>query len=211
MPAAPEPVLAPWSRWDRLAIWMMFVGACVVAVLTLVVGVGAIASELASGTRHVTLLTEQPLPAEASDGTATLVDGRFETARAELADLGSGTQALLTIGSALGVLVQASVALSFAYLAWRLLRAKPFLSSLTTAFVVAGAALAVGGLVAQFVTGFGQWNAVLELGSDVASDAFWPLAMELDPAPIGLGFALLIVSSAFQYGERLTRETDGLV
>jgi hypothetical protein len=210
--AAEEPVLAPWSRWDRLGIWIMLVGAVVVALLAFVVGIGGLAGELASGTRHVTLLTDQPLPTEASTGTATIVDGGFDTARVELADLTAGTATLLTIGGLLGVLVQASVALSFAYLAWRLLRAKPFMGSLTIAFVVAGAALAVGGLVTQFVTGFGQWNAVLELGSDVAADdAFWPLVMAVDAAPIGLGFALLIVSSAFQYGERLTRETDGLV
>jgi hypothetical protein len=210
--ATGEPVLAPWSRWDRLGIWIMLVGAVVVALLAIVVGIGGLAGELASGTRHVTLLTDRPLPAEASTGTATIVDGDFDTARLELADLTAGTATLLTIGGVLGVLVQASVALSFAYLAWRLLRAKPFMASLTIAFVVAGAALAVGGLVAQFVTGFGQWNVVLELGSDVAADdPFWPLVMAVDAAPIGLGFALLIVASAFQYGERLSRETDGLV
>jgi hypothetical protein len=207
-----QAVAASWSRWDRVGLWLMLVGASVIALLSLVVGIIGAAGEVVSGTRHMTLITEQPLPAAASTGSATLVDGYFDTARLGVADLSAGTAGLLTAGSVLGVLVQTSVALCFAYLAWRLLRAKPFMASLTATFVAAGAALAVGGLVGQFLTGFGQWNAALELGGDgSADDPFWPLVMSLDAAPIGLGFALLIVASAFQYGERLARETDGLV
>jgi len=40
---------------------------------------------------------------------------------------------------------------------------------------------------------------------------FWPMAFSGDLSPIGFGLALLIVASAFEYGERLTRQTDGLV
>jgi hypothetical protein len=205
-------VPAPWTRWDRAGLWVMLVGAGVIALVALVSGIIGVAAELTSGTRHMTLITEQRLPAAASTGSATIVDGHYDSAWLVLADLTDVTAGLLTAGSVLGVVVQASVALCFAYLAWRLLRAKPFMASLTATFVAAGAVLAVGGLVSQFLTGFGQWNAALELGSDGATDdGFWPLVMSLDAAPIGLGFALLIVASAFQYGERLARETDGLV
>jgi hypothetical protein len=203
---------APWSRWDRLGIWILFIGACAVAAGALVSGLTGVVSEVVSGTRTVTLLTDSALPPRASAGSAALLEGHFATADVRLGDLSAGTAGLLTTGSVLGILVQSTVALSFAYLAWRLLRAEPFIASLTVAFIAAGAALAIGGLVAQLTTGFGQWNAVLELGRDRAGDEpFWPLAMALDPAPIGFGFALLIVASAFQYGERLTRETEGLV
>jgi hypothetical protein len=42
-------------------------------------------------------------------------------------------------------------------------------------------------------------------------DGFWPVAGRFDPSFLGPAFALLLVGLAFEFGERLQRETEGLV
>jgi hypothetical protein len=211
--SATTPALAPWGRWDRVGIWIVLSGTAVYAAAVLTAGIVRIVTGFASGTYYLSLpVDDEPVPDAASAGSATLIDGHYETAFAAVTDLSAGTSALLGAGVVLSVVTEVGVALSFLYLAWRLLRAKPFIPSLSIAFSVAGATLALGSLISQFLTGFGSWQVVTELGSGTASSGgFWPLEMRLDPAPIGFGFGLLIVASAFYYGERLTRETEGLV
>ena len=200
-----------WSKADRGAIWFILGVAVLYAATVVVVGVTGIIGNATSGVRRLSLLVDQPLPEAAqSNGTAVLVDGAYESAWVAIGRLGAGTNALLTIGEIVAFLAQAAVAIAFAYLAWRLLRRQPFLRSLSNTFLVAGSTLALGGLIAQFLLGFGSWNAILELGSGEPGD-FWPLMMRLDPAQVGLGFALLLVAVAFHYGARLSRDTEGLV
>ncbi len=200
-----------WNKADRGAIWFILGVAVLYGLAVVVFGIGGIIGNATSGIRRMSLLVDQPLPdAAQSTGSATLVDGNYESAWVAIGHLSAGTNALLTIGEIVAFLAQAAVAVAFAYLAWRLLRRQPFLRSLSNTFAVAGATLALGGLIAQFLLGFGSWNAILELGSGKPDD-FWPLVMELDPGQVGLGFALLLVSIAFHYGAKLSRDTDGLV
>jgi hypothetical protein len=77
--------------------------------------------------------------------------------------------------------------------------------------IVARVVLACGSILSQFLVGFGSWNVVVELTTGPLIDGFWPLVMRLDPAPIALGFGLLLVASAFEFSARLGRDLDGLV
>jgi hypothetical protein len=195
-----------------VGIWIILGGAAVVAIGVLVGGTSRVVQALATGTHFLSMIVETPLPADADSGPALLLRGNYETAFIAVTNLTGGATALLTTADILGVVSQTSVALSFVYLAWRLLRAKPFVASLTIAFSIAGSALVLGSLLQQTLSGFGRWQVALELGTgDLDSDQFWPLIMQLDPAPIAFGFGLLIVASAFYYGARLSRETEGLV
>jgi hypothetical protein len=208
----PTPVVAPWGKWDRAGIWIILGGAGLVALGALVGGTSRVVQALATGTHFLTLAVETSLPAEADTGTALLLRGNYESAFVAVTNLTGETTALLTAADILGVITETSVALSFVYLAWRLLKAKPFVRSLTVAFSIAGSVLALGSLIGQFLAGFGRWQVALELGpADAGTDTFWPLIMNIDPAPIAFGFALLVVASAFYYGDRLSRETEGLV
>ena len=56
--------------------------------------------------------------------------------------------------------------------------------------------------------GFSTWLALDELRLDPLQ---FPLEMHFDLLPIMAGFALLLVASAFQLGERMQRDTKGLV
>lgn len=209
MTTSETPALATWSRWDRAALQLILGGAVIYALVVAVVGVLGLVGQLATGERTLTLFVEQDLPASAAGGTATLVDGAYESATVTVAGLTPTTAGLITAGGVIGFVTQLLVAASFVYLAWRLLRREPFLRSLTWTFIVAGAVLLIGTIIGQALSGFGSWLAATELNDGV--DGFWPLMMKLDPTPIGLAFILMLVGCAFEYGQKLTNETRGLV
>jgi hypothetical protein len=205
------PALAPWDRWDRIAMWAILGGSAVYALVVLASGIVRLAHQAVSQTWTGSLIVERALPTEADAGTATLIAGSYESATVTLGDLSGWAFGLLTTSLVITVITSATVALSFVYLSWRLLRAEPFKKSLTFTFITAGAALIIGSLVSLGVEALGRMIAVSELLGDDKTTGFWPMAVTGDLAPIGFGFALLVVACAFEYGERLTRQTDGLV
>lgn len=205
------PALAAWSRWDKLALQLILVGVALYALGVLAWGTITIVSTLTRGSRELVLAASGDLPGAASTGTATLVDGGYESAWVSVTGLTPLTSGLLTAGTIIGVVTQVLVAATFVYLAFRLLRRRPFMKSLTWAFITAGAALLLGSLIAQGLTGFGSWLVAAELGSAPDAGDFWPMAISVDLGPIGFGFALMLVGSAFEYAQKLSRDVDGLV
>jgi len=205
------PALAAWGKWDKLSLQLILVGVALYALGVLAWGTISIVAMLASGNRELTLAASGDLPAAASAGTATLVDGGYESAWVSVTDLAPVTSGLLTAGTIIGVVTQVLVAATFVYLAFRLLRRRPFMKSLTWAFITSGAALLLGSLIAQGLTGFGSWLVATELGSTPDAGDFWPMAISVDLGPIGFGFALMLVGSAFEYAQKLSRDVEGLV
>ena len=205
------PALASWSKWDTLALRLILVGVALYALGVLVWGAVTIASTAVSGNRELVLAARGDLPGTASTGTATLLDGGFDSAWVSVTGLTPLTSGLLTAGMVIGVATQVLVAATFVYLAFRLLRRRPFMKSLTWAFISAGAALLLGSLIGQGLTGLGSWLVAAELGSTPDGSDFWPMVISIDLGPIGFGFALMLVGSAFEYAQKLSRETEGLV
>jgi hypothetical protein len=199
-----------WTRGDREVLWFLFGLAALIALVIVAFAAISIVGSAVSGEHTLTLVTDQPLPADADAGDATLVDGTFDSALVTVSNLSAPTQGLLLSSLVIGAATQTLVVLAFAYLAWRLLKRQPFLSSLPRIFTAAGAILSIGGIASQALYGFGSWNVAEELGSTDA-DSFWPLVMTFDPLPIVLGFGLLLIAAAFHYGVRLARDTDGLI
>jgi hypothetical protein len=210
-PSGTVPAIAPWGRWDRMAMWWILAGSIAYTVVVLVTGIARLVHQLGTRTWSGTLVVDGPLPPEADGGTATLIHGSYENAVVTLGDLSDGAFTLLTVGLILSIVTTAIVALAFVYLSWRLLRAKPFRKSLSIAFLTAGTALLIGTMLSIGFDGLGRMIVSSELVGDDTLEGFWPMAAQGDLAPIGFGLALLIVACAFEYGEKLSRETDGLV
>jgi hypothetical protein len=211
MSAAEVPAIAPWGKWDKASLQAIFGAGALYGLLVLVVSAVGVISELVTGERLLTLPVSQPLPSAADSGPAVLSDGHFETATALVSNLSAGTSALLTTGSIVGALSNLLVIAAFLYLVWRLLRREPFQRSLTWIFVTAGAVLMFGSIIGQAISGIGTVQAMSELGSTVDADSFWPVAFTFDGAPLGLGLVLLLVGAAFEYAQKLSTETRGLV
>jgi hypothetical protein len=199
-----------WTRGDRETLWFLFGLALLIsAAIVVFAGISIIGSAV-TGEYSLSLASTQALPPEADTGEAILVAGTFESAFVTVTGLGALTQGLLQSAAIIGAAAQAITVLAFAYLAWRLLRRRPFLASLPRIFAGAGAILSIGALASQALAGFGAWNVAEDLGSSAEHD-FWPLIMTFDPLPIVLGFGLLLIATAFHYGVKLSRDTDGLV
>jgi len=205
------PAVAPWGKWDRISLKIILVGGIVYATVLLAVGTIGTITDLVTGQQLLSLTVNEKLPAAADTGTATLVDGRYDSARVFVADLTPATSGLLTAGSIIAIVTQLAVAAVFIYLTWRLLRREPFLRSLTWSFVAAGAVLLLGSIIGQTLSGIGSWLTAAELGATTDSDSFWPTVFTFDAAPLGLAFVLMLVGSAFEYAQKLTVETRGLV
>jgi len=205
------PSIAPWGRWDRIAMWWILVGSIAYAGVVLATGIIGLVHQLSTRTWTGSLIVDERLPPSADAGTASLIRGRYESAEVTLGDLSDAAFALLTAGMVLSIVTTATVALSFVYLSWRLLRAKPFKKSLTAAFLTAGSALLIGTVLSVGLDTIGRMITVSELLGDDTIEGFWPVTVQGDLGPIGFGLALLVVACAFEYAERLSRETDGLV
>ena len=210
MSSIDTPASVAWGKWDKLSLQLILAGVVIYAVVVLIAGIVDIVMSLASGDRLLSLTINEPLPTGVDTGTATLLDGRLDSARVYVTDLTPITTGLLDAGLIVGVITQVLVAASFAYLAFRLLRRRPFMKSLTWSFLAAGAVLLIGSIVAQALTGFGSWLVATELGSSPDND-FWQMSFTVDVAPLGFGFALMLVGSAFEYAQKLSRDTEGLV
>lgn len=210
MSSIDTPASVAWGKWDKLSLQLILAGIVIYAVVVLIAGIVDIVMSLASGDRLLSLTINEPLPTGVDTGTATLLDGRLDSARVYVTDLTPITTGLLDAGLIVGVITQVLVAASFAYLAFRLLRRRPFMKSLTWSFLAAGAVLLIGSIVAQALTGFGSWLVATELGSNPDND-FWQMSFSVDVAPLGFGFALMLVGSAFEYAQKLSRDTEGLV
>ncbi len=201
------------SKPDRVGLLTIQFIALILAAVAL--GAGAITA--------VTALTSEGfdmvLPAAASlpggvigdpeaTGTPRILNGEFTAATTTMAGLSTGVRILFAAGAGVGSLAFVALALSVAYLCWRLYKGKPFGPSVTRTFWFAAGALTIGSLLSQGMLGFSTWLALDELHLDPVQ---FPLEMHFDLLPVIAGFALLLVASAFQFGERMQRDTRGLI
>ncbi len=163
---------------------------------------------LEAGHAPVTLLAHAAIEHDRT-GVPLIVSGNFDHAAVVTSGLSAAARALLAVGAGLGALTAAVVSAAIAYFLIRLLRGTPFHRSLVVSTIIAGAALSIGNMLAQFIGGFGRMQAAVEL-NPVAGGVF-EVGFALDPVPILVGFVVLALGYVFQFGARLQRDTEGLV
>ena len=159
--------------------------------------------------------------------TAQVAGGGFISAQVSVSGLDGATRAWLA-GSAL---LQGSTIIMIAIvvmtLCSTLLRNEPFQAAVTRGMRLLGFTVIVGGLGWQVCSGVGESLAssqVLPLGSAAFQNLVtWddnnmiigspqPTPhLQVDFWPISVGLAMLVLAAAFRYGQRLQRDTAGLV
>ena len=197
-------------RLGRVLTWMVLVGAVVFGALSVGIGTFSLIDQLIRDRFSVTLLVDAPLPAAASAGTAHLVDGAFNTAQVTVSGLSSLPRFLLTLEGATALATGLLVSVTIGYFCWSVLRRRPFSRPVFWLVALVGYALILGTVLGQGFGGLGRMIAAGELNG-VVPDGFWPLAVLVDLAPAGTGLVLLVAAAAISLGQRLQRETDGLV
>lgn len=173
-----------------------------------------------------------PWVSDVQGPSAQVVGGGFVTAELAVAGLGMDARGFLAAGHALQGATIIVIAVTIALLCQRLLTGTAFSPALTRAVTVTGLAVTVGGILWQVCFAVGGsiasaqaltvtgWASDHPLGSDPLETDFDPFATglpeptvmaQLDFWPLLLGLALAAVGLAFRRGERLQRDTEGLV
>lgn len=129
-----------------------------------------------------------------------------------LETLDAGTRWLLLAEVALPALATVIVCGALWWLGLSLIRQRAFRRSMVPVLATAAFALIVAGMIAPLFGAIARAQVVEQLtASGADTGGFWLLLYQLDPSPIGWGIALALVATAFEVGQRLQKETEGLV
>ncbi|MFL2001045.1 hypothetical protein [Microbacterium sp. A1-JK] len=201
---------------ESVATWIVGGGALVAGVLSIIAFVASalhIFRATAVRVNGVPLAAGGEYPPVLGSSDAP-VDGGFETAWVEVANLPAGVRGLLWAETALPILTALAISAAIVWLAAALLRGRPFTRLFPGALAVLAGVIMVAGMASQLVGAIARAETVLFLGpADQMTGpggfaGFW---FPLDFSPIGWGLGIGLVASAFQIGTRLQRETAGLV
>lgn len=176
----------------------------------LVWGIFAFVDMLTSANVPVTQPVRVDVTDIATNGPASVVSGAASSADVVLSGLSLGSRLLLGSGTLLLALVQMMIAIAVVVLCRQLLAGRPFVRSLRRLLSVLAVVVLAGGMIGQALYGFGNFQVASELNDDPGGTAF-PMMMHLDSTPFIVGVVLALLATAFTVGERLQRETDGLV
>ncbi|MDA4895125.1 hypothetical protein PFZ55_50525 [Streptomyces sp. MS2A] len=200
------------SRGDAVALG-------VIATAAVSVGIASIAAIAVRAADLFSAQVSVPMPVHDAESVAALADApgiassQYASAVVTFTDLAAGARWLLLLEGALPALATAGVCAVAWWLGVSLIRSRPFRTSMSWTLGIAAVLVLAGGILGQAAGAFGRAVAVDALASVDPSvhDVLWPLLAEIDLAPVGWGFALALVASAFSLGTRLQKDTEGLV
>lgn len=191
------------SRAERLTVRLLSVCSIVAAAVLLAVTTAQIAQVLAAASVTLEYQARAGAPSlERIDGIASAVGTSAEVTTGAT----SGERILLASGVLVGGLTWVATALAVAYLARRVRSGQPFVPSLTRVAWIAAFVLLVGPTVGGFLGDLGRDVILVRLGAGALPSAF-----TLDLSPWGAAIALALFALVLQLGERLQRDSDGLV
>lgn len=132
-----------------------------------------------------------------------------------LAGLDTTTRVLVALQVVSLTAVVVTVLVMIARVARQSIAAEPFSRSLSRLLVAAGATLAVGATLAQVLGNAAGARAHEQLFSvragSIEGGEYIPPAWAFDLWPVGVGLVLIVVAGLIRSGERLQRDTEGLV
>ena len=163
-----------------------------------------------SGQWQFTLVGNQPIPSGTDHGPATIVHGSWETATVVLAGVSGAAAVFSVIASVTSILTPVAFCTLVVVLCWRLLSRRLFRRSLWISLGISGGVIAIGGLLGQGASSLASGTAAALLNGGTGR-GFWPLAGRADLTWPVIGLALMLIGLAFEYGERLQRDVEGLV
>ena len=200
------------AQSTRLVLRLAFVVALLV-MLAVAVSAALVAVEtIRTGVVRTSLEMRGDLPARADAGSADLRSGAYRTADVAVGELSGGIVAMHVVRIALDASVGLALAGTVAILARRLLRPDPLARRVSLVVTLAGGTVMIAALLSLGVGTGVAWLVGGELNDPLDTlEGFWPVVAEVDLSTIALGFALMIVGLVVEHGERLQRDTRGLV
>lgn len=152
-------------------------------------------------------------PVSDLEGVPGITAASYASADVSFSAVPLATRWLLLLEGALPATATIGVCLVAWWLGVSLIRSHPFRRSMSRAIGVVACVVVAGGLFGQLAGAMGRAVLVEHLASTAPdiTETFWTLLVQLDLAPVGWGFALALIAGAFEMGERMQRETEGLV
>ncbi len=183
------------SLADRIAFLVIAVIAGLLGLVALGDGIWRTIA-LAAGDGPVDLIAHAPVP-----GNVGNVSGATVASDA----LGEGVRALLVTASAISLLVAAVISGAVVVFLVMTAQGTPFHRVLYPVVLTTGLVMSLGGILAGGIDGLARMMAGGELG-----EPYVP-GFELHLGPWAFGFVVLAAAYVIRAGERLQRDTDGLV
>lgn len=208
--------------------------AAITLVVTVVTVVAVLVSEVVELSVPVAELRPEGYPWVEFDlvASAEVVGGGFRVLEASVTGLGLDARLWLAAGHALDGITFIVIALVIALLCHRMLGGSPFRPLMVKGIMTAATAIAAGGIAWQLCYGIAGTLASQQLfavtgwsadfpSEEVADYLFTTVPgsglpeatsyMAIDFWPLMVGLALAALAVVFRHGERLQRDTEGLV
>ena len=200
---------------DRIGLWVVGVGAGLVALAHAVALVLGVRRTLGDRPLEVAGLhfVEEAAPAF-TEQLPAVTEARYYSWTAVVDGLPSLARWLLWGAEAAVSLAAIGICLALIWLCVRVARRRPFGRSLTVALVVTAGLVIIGGMLPQMLDAIARSEVIEYLGvAEMAATQGTAVAFsfEVSLAPVGIGLALGVVAAAFEIGERLQQDTEGLV
>lgn len=184
--------------------------AAAIGVVEIVLLVGRVISLASDRSLTVSGIPLLDFPAEQVAAASSLIESaQFDGLTLTAAGIPGSARALLIASAILGGLLTVGICAVVAWLCLRVFIGRPFVRSATwgigivAILVIAGA---MGGALFKSIA-----HAEIVDALDL-SDAGLPVFLAtIDLAPLGWGLALAVIAGAFEIGQRMQRETEGLV
>lgn len=178
----------------------------VVELVLLIIRVVGLATD---GTTTVTGVELTGMDAAALVDASPLVSGAtYDAATVTVEGLPAGARGLLIASAIAAALVTIAICAVLAWLCLRVFIGRPFVTSATLGIGIVGLVVIVGGCGASLLRSLADTDIIRFIGL-VDPDSVYAFSMDL--APLGWGVALVVVAGAFELGQRMQRDTEGLV
>lgn len=198
------------SMMEAVALGLVATGAVSIGIASVFGAVGA-GVEVFGSPVAVSLPINGTEMASLSDADG-IAAAEYTQSVVSLETLDAGTRWLLLAEAALPALATVIVCAALWWLGLSLIRQRAFRASMTHVLGTAAISLIVAGMIAPLFGGIARAQMVEQLTESGAdTSGFWMLLVQVNPAPIGWGIALALVATAFEVGQRLQRDTEGLV
>lgn len=198
------------SLSEAVALGLVATGAVSIGVASVFGAVGA-GIEIFGSPVPVSLPVDGAQMASLSDADG-IAAAEYTQSVVSFESLDAGTRWLLLAEAALPALATVIVCASLWWLGLSLIRQRAFRRSMVPMLATAAFALIVTGMTGPLFGAIARAQVVEQLAASGADiEGFWMFLYELNPASIGWGIALALVGTAFEVGQRLQRETEGLV
>lgn len=195
------------SMAEAVAMGLVATGAVSIGIATIVGAVGA-GVEIFGSPVAVSLPVHDAPMVELSDA-AGIAAAEYTESVVTVESLPAGARWLLFAEIALPALATVVVCAALWWLGLSLIRQRAFRRSMVPVLATAAFALIVAGMIGPLLGGIGRAEVVEQLSADTSQ--FWAFLVSANLAPVGWGIALALMATAFEVGQRLQRETEGLV